>query len=103
MSLTFEQLRTKNVARCEDAFYPLDDWSPTDWATALAGECGETCNLIKKMRRGDDVPLADVAEEIADVIIQADLLAARLGIDLGQAVRDKFNAVSLKKGSTVTI
>lgn len=34
------------------------------------------------------------ADELADVIIYADLIAARLGIDLGDAVRRKFNEVS---------
>ena len=109
--LSFENLRECNVKRCEDVFNPIDSWSPTDWATAMAGECGEACNEIKKLRRLDgadksiDTPSnraelkKKTAKELADLIIYADLLAARLGIDLGQAVIEKFNEVSKKRGS----
>lgn len=99
--LTFEALRGANVRRCEEAFHPLDDWSETDWATALAGEVGEACNLLKKRRRGEDIPTQEVADELADVMLYLDLLAARMGIDLEDAVKRKFNAVSERRGSTV--
>lgn len=92
--LRFDELRHSNLLRCEDAFHPLFEWSPTDWATAMAGECGEACNLIKKLRRGEDIPTGQIADELADLIIYTDLLAARLGIDLGAAVVRKFNEVS---------
>ena len=82
-----------------DAFHPINHWSPTDWACAFAGEVGEACNLIKKRRRGEDIPTQDIAYEIADAIIYADLLAARLGISLEDAVREKFNIVSDRVGS----
>jgi NTP pyrophosphatase (non-canonical NTP hydrolase) len=109
--LSFENLRIQNIKRCEDVFHPVDSWSPTDWATAMAGECGEACNEIKKLRRLDgadkdiDTPFNreqlknKTAKELADLIIYADLLAARMDIDLGQAVVDKFNEVSEKRGS----
>lgn len=104
--LSFAGLREINVRRCESAFHPLDEWTPTDWACAFAGEAGEACNEVKKLRRLDwadkptDTPehraeiVARVGKELADTIIYADLLAARLGIDLGAAVRTKFNEVS---------
>ena len=111
--LTFDDLRTTNVRRCEDAFQPLDTWSPTDWACAMAGEAGEACNVVKKLRRIDSSPqiahaerallLVHAADEIADTVIYLDLLAARLSIDLGAAVRRKFNATSMKVGSLVTL
>ena len=113
--LSFQNLREKNIQRCEDVFHPVDSWSLTDWATAMAGECGEACNEIKKLRRLDgadksiDTPFnreqltRKTANELADLIIYADLLAARMGIDLGQAVVDKFNEVSEKRGSTFTL
>lgn len=98
--LTFKRLRVVNVLRCEDAFEPLDSWSPTDWACAVAGELGEACNKIKKLRRGENVPLEDIAKELADAVIYIDLLAERLGINLGLSVVQKFNEVSDLKGST---
>ena len=67
----------------------------------MAGETGEACNLIKKLRRGEAVRPETIGEEIADVVIYADLLAARLGLDLGECVRAKFNLVSVKRGSHV--
>jgi len=113
--LNFDQLRLANVQRCEEVFHPLHDWSPTDWATALAGEAGETCNEVKKLRRLDgadasiDTPeererlRVAIGKEIADLIIYADLLAARLNIDLSDAVAGKFNEVSIKRGSAVRL
>jgi NTP pyrophosphatase (non-canonical NTP hydrolase) len=55
------------------------------------------------MRRGDAIPLQSVSDEIADVAIYLDLLAARLGINLEEAVVKKFNEVSEKIGSTYTL
>jgi len=92
--LSFARLRSANVNRTADAFHPVHEWSPTDWATAMAGECGEACNLVKKLRRGEDINPRDIAHELADLVIYADLLAARLDIDLGAAVVEKFNIVS---------
>ncbi|MBI3938159.1 MAG: hypothetical protein HY323_14370 [Betaproteobacteria bacterium] len=111
--LTFGALRKVNVARCEEVFHALAAWSLTDWATAAAGELGEACNIIKKMRRyvtstndpGQNIdPASDegrrlLAHEIADVVIYLDLLAARAGIDLEAAVIEKFNLVSERTGS----
>ena len=97
--LEFTDLRAAQVSRCEKHFHACDDWSPTDWACALAGEVGELCNLIKKQRRGEDIEPGAMARELADVIAYADLLAHRLGIDLAQAVRNKFNEVSVRIGA----
>lgn len=101
--LAFEELRRANVRRCEDVFHPIDSWSETDWATAMGGECGEALNLIKKRRRGEEIALEEVAKELADLVIYADLLAARMGIDLGEAVRQKFNEVSARRKSEVRL
>lgn len=92
--LTFTQLRIANLARCCEAFHALEDWTFTDYGTALAGEVGEALNLVKKMRRGEPIDRAAVALELADAAIYLDLLAARLGVDLGNAIAHKFNRVS---------
>lgn len=113
--LSFDSLRDANVRRCEEVFHKLTDWSPTDWATAMAGECGEACNEIKKLRRLDGADAdsdtaenrhwlkVNIAHELADLVIYADLLAARLDIDLGEAIKFKFNEVSDKRSSTVKL
>jgi NTP pyrophosphatase (non-canonical NTP hydrolase) len=113
--LGFSELRFANVARCERVFHPLNDWSPAEWACAMAGEAGEACNAVKKLRRVHDgtntakdpqtrdEAIAAIAAELADTVIYCDLLAARLGIDLGAAVRAKFNVVSERMGSGITL
>ena len=125
--MDLNKFREANVKRCNEAFHPLDSWSPTDWATAMAGEMGEACNLIKKLRRGDFVDeercsklagtqlsgqcngkhrqhaIASIADELADLITYADLLAASLGINLSESLRRKFNAVSVRVGSEVIL
>jgi NTP pyrophosphatase (non-canonical NTP hydrolase) len=44
-----------------------------------------------------------IAQELADTVLYADLLAARLGINLGEAIRDKFNIVSERMGSDIKL
>lgn len=109
-NLTFDQLRAVNVPRCEK-WHPPESlpWSLADWSNALCGEAGESANFIKKIRRqetgarnqGDpsmEKLKAKALEELADVVIYADLLADQLGGDLGLAVKKKFNKVSKKYG-----
>jgi len=92
--LTFDQLRKTNEARCNNDIRPLGSWTPLEWGACIAGETGELCNFLKKMKRGDIIDKQELAHELADIITYADLLAANLGIDLGKAVKEKFNIVS---------
>ena len=61
-------------------------------------------NQIKKIERirlglvGGTEDLDALAEELADVVICADLIAMDLEIDLGEAVAKKFNQTSSKYG-----
>jgi len=70
----------------------------------LAGETGEACNVGKKLERerlgiaGSRATKQQFADELADVVICADLVAMGEGIDLQQAVIGKFNATSAKIG-----
>ncbi len=41
--------------------------------------------------------------KLADAVTYLDLLAARMGIDLEQAVQEKFNIVSAKIGSEIRL
>lgn len=86
------------------------EWDPTDEITLayrgneLAGEVGEACNVIKKLERerlgirGSRDTTEHLAEELADIVICTDLIAMQAGINLDNAVRDKFNATSEKYG-----
>ena len=101
--LTFAKLRELDVKRCEEVFFKLTDWTPADWMTAIAGEVGEAANEIKKHKRDDQYLDAgrkkNIGKELADIVIYVDLLAARMGIDLEEEIREKFNEVSIKRGS----
>jgi len=109
-SLTFDQLHEANVPRCKKWHPPTSlPWSAADWSNALCGEAGELANVIKKIRRHEtgaanvgDPSLDELAKmaaaELADVVIYADLLADYLGVDLGEAIKQKFNKTSVKFG-----
>lgn len=100
-----------NRRRCEapNGFnHPVNQWSLSDWMTATAGELGEAANIIKKLNRvRDGIPgnseteeqlIAALATELADTFCYLDLLAQRAGVNLEDAVIDKFNAVSKRIG-----
>lgn len=101
--MTFEALRKSNSARHQE--WARGESLPLSFrGLELGGEAGEACNEIKKIERirlglaGGKEDLQALANELADVIICADLIAMDLGIDLGQAVEDKFNQTSDKYG-----
>jgi len=116
MSLTFDTLRSANIARLPvfknkkglPAHSEPDgsDWSPAQWLQAVMGELGEYANFRKKYERGDiskeefDV---EAGKELADVQIYLDILAFQLGVDLGKSTIDKFNEVSGRVGAPIII
>lgn len=129
-SFSFATLRQANLLRLptfrnkagEIAHSQPDgsDWTLAEWSNAMGGEVGELAeahlmlslvraagfvgNIAKKVIRGDmteQEAVREIASELADVVIYADLLAYRAGFDLGGAVFDKFNAVSSRVGSPV--
>lgn len=109
-TIDFNRLRQVNLSRCIQVFnHQLDQWSVAEWGAATIGEGGEACNVAKKLLRVRDgfaymnnMSVEELkkalADEIADMVIYADLWAASQGIDLGEAVRDKFNRDSVKHG-----
>lgn len=101
--LTFSEIRRANVVRNPMAFPQCNDWNPADWCTALAGEVGEFANIIKKIRRDGPTPelRAALKKEAADVFAYLDLACAQQEIDLGEAIVDKFNEVSAKRGCRI--
>ena len=78
--------------------------TPSFRGCELAGEVGEALNIVKKLERarlgigGSRAVVADLAKELADVVICVDLIAMEYGIDLAEAVVDKFNETSEKYG-----
>lgn len=108
VGLTFNALRTANAERIGSSRYRKceENWTPAHWMQATVGELGELANLLKKVDRGDfpfDQVKTEVAKELADVQTYLDILALKLGVDLGQATIDKFNEVSERIGSHVRL
>lgn len=105
LPLTFLEVTAVNAARCEVWHAEMEPWSLADWSNAAAGEMGEACNVVKKIRRQEtgmrgavdpemDVLKEKLADEIADTFLYLDLLATHAGVNLAEAIARKFNAVS---------
>ncbi|WP_240233562.1 MazG-like family protein [Devosia lacusdianchii] len=102
-SLSFNALREANAAR-------QIEWDADNQLTLayrgneFAGEAGEVCNVIKKLEperlgiRGSRDTVEHLAEELADAVMTADLIANQAGIDLAAAIVRKFNQTSLQHG-----
>lgn len=109
----FAEINAQRAKRWHDG--DIARWSVSDWLMAMAGEAGEACNAGKKLRRIEesisnlsaeadrqlstrDQALDKIAEELADTVIYCDLVAARIGRPLADAIRKKFNEVSERYG-----
>lgn len=98
----FLTLREANSAR-------QAEWDPTkqidlDWRmNELAGEVGESCNVLKKLHRfrfglpGSRATKDDLADELADVIICLDLVLMAAGCGPTKAVPMAGNLGSLTR------
>lgn len=108
MNLRLDDLRLANVVRDRE-------WNPKKLLTLTfrgcetAGELGKACNIIKKLERealglvGSRATKEQLAEELADVVICIDLIAMDIGIDLSEAIREKFNKTSTERGLSVKL
>ena len=107
------QINTQRAARWHNG--DIAEWSPLEWAGAMAGEAGEAANAAKKLKRLEgglasinepgrhfDTTRAaaeKVVEEIADTILYGVVLAARVGVtDLESVIRRVFNRKSEEYG-----
>ena len=122
---TIAHLSATNRARCARWHndYPgfgHGEWTVAHWTNAVCGEAGELANVAKKLERlrfmgavsardadtlgTDDVALAakrlfdQLADEVADVVLYADLVLGDHGFDLAAAIARKFNEVSEREG-----
>ena len=101
----------RNLTRCvsPNGFnHPLDQWSLSDWMTAVVGELGEAANVLKKLNRVRNGITGNAetpeqlrqmfADELADAYIYLDLLSQAAGVDLPAAINAKFDRTSAKIG-----
>jgi NTP pyrophosphatase (non-canonical NTP hydrolase) len=111
--LTFAKVSQTNLERAREWHKGgLEEWSVSDWGVAMAGEAGEVCDAIKKLRRIECQVASEnisqpvdrmaaikaIEQEIGDTFIYLDLLAQRLGINIEDAIRNTFNRVSEREG-----
>lgn len=111
--LSFRTLSMANIERLTEAsknkkhkFHKSTKWSESQWLKAVVGELGEYANISKKFDRGDFTEeefKREASKELADVVIYLEILASKLNIDLGVAIKDKFNEVSLRIDSKIYI
>lgn len=78
------------------------------FSNELGGEAGEAQNKVKKIVRErmgftqfSKATVAELAEELADVIICCDLIAMKEDIDLRTEIVKKFNKTSQSIGSPI--
>lgn len=74
----------------EKAFPPRP---PEFFALELSGEAGELANKEKKIWKGKPIPVEDLAEEAADVLIAVLNYSNSRGINLGEALLHKLNVI----------
>lgn len=115
MSLTFEEFSKVNASRGRRWHREgIQEWTLSDWAVAMAGEAGECCDAIKKLRRIEtgaannaehqidtlEEAFLKIGDEVADTVIYCDLLLHRLSIMAGSeitledVIKRKFNRTS---------
>lgn len=100
-----------SAERAETGFKTYRNVPVTYWTTALMGEGGELCNMVKKMERvahggidgGSSYTAAslkkeDLAEEIGGIFIYLNILSGLLDIDMEEAIIETFNSKSKKYG-----
>jgi NTP pyrophosphatase (non-canonical NTP hydrolase) len=116
LPLSFRTVIEASVSRARRG-HPggLSDWSALEWAGAMAGEAGEACNAAKKLRRIEqsianinheagrsltdrEAACQQIGKEVADTILYAVLLAARVEVDLEAVLVRVFNAKSDEYG-----
>jgi NTP pyrophosphatase (non-canonical NTP hydrolase) len=103
-----DHLRIVNSARLK-AWEGDNKADPLFHATELGGEVGELLNVAKKLHReamgwrGSRATIQDLADEIGDVLICLDKLAAQYGIDIAEATSAKFDKTSAKVGLPFTL
>jgi len=106
--MNLSDLRAANLKR-QSFWDPEGLVTPLYRSNEMGGEVGEAMNVVKKLEReklgirGSRDTVEHLAQELADIIICADLVAMEYDIDLGAATREKFNATSDAVGIDVKL
>ncbi len=106
--ISLYSLRIANYERDKE-WNPDKKITPLFRATELGGECGEALNIVKKLEReklgikGSRATVEQLASELSDILICIDLLAMEYNINLPHALRNTFNATSVKQNLSVLL
>lgn len=105
--IDLKKFRKISVERAKNGFKTYENVPITFWTTAIAGEVGELCNMVKKMERvkhggidaGSSYTAASITphmikEEIGGIFIYLDLLASLWGFSMEEAIVSTFNEKS---------
>ena len=101
-----QQLRVNNAER-QKLWDPDNVLDLSFKALEFSGEAGELASKVKKLVRqelgvvGSRIDMAEIEEDVADVLITLDLLCSKLNIDIEKVTKDKFNTVSRKNNFEV--
>lgn len=107
MGLDLDVLRKANDAR-QEIWGPELKLTGLFHSNELAEEVGEACGVVKKLvheamgLKGKRKTVRDLGEELADVVIVADLLARKFGLNLTNEIVNKFNITSEDNGISPT-
>lgn len=103
-----QRLRSANLERSKEWFSSSEVDTPIFRALEHGGESGEMQNIVKKLYRDDvgasgnketrDELIDNLKDEIGDVLITLDRVAASYDLDLEQCATNKFNKTSIKNG-----
>jgi NTP pyrophosphatase (non-canonical NTP hydrolase) len=106
--MTFKEVTAINIRRSRRWMHGVD-WSVVDWSNAMAGEAGEVCNAVKKLRRIEcgmrqlngpvsrEDAVVRISKEIGDTFLYLNLLANHLGLTMEDCIRHAFNETSDKE------
>lgn len=89
----------------EDAVYQTDNYGQTELdrfrlLTALAGEVGELCNMVKKLKPGAD--MKPIVLELGDILWYTTALAHHFGTTLDDVADCNMRKVLSRKEQGIT-
>ena len=104
--MTIDEFQSMCAERNENGIFAActQHWVISDYSNAIAGEAGELCNLVKKLRRGDfktEEQLREaenkMAKECADIITYTMVFLSKQARSAAVELLAKFHEVSERR------
>jgi hypothetical protein len=102
MSLTFEELRRKNLEQCRALYGSPPEIDVNRW---LIVEYGVLHDLLRTLLNQWTVPEHDakLRQQIGDIVLMLDLFLANRNESLENVVRTRFNVISQLRDLPLTL